>query len=204
MGFTGIEESTAGQVRKPPAKWGISAVQRCKWCRVAKVFLPGPGGLRAKFRWRARRAFRPWNFGLGKAGLVIGIQGAPALADGGTPRKLPRKSPEIGLVSDLCEPVRKYGYYPHMIGFHDDRVHGGADEFRCCRGAFCGAGLAEKFGHRNHPAKAPAKDDPRPNARVRIFKPQYSRPHLWCCMMPARLETTDTRADVQYRAGMLS
>lgn len=99
-----------------------------------------------------------------------------------------------------------------MIGFHDDRVHGGADdrvhggadESRGCRGAFRGVELAEKFGHRIHPAKDPAKDDPRPNARVRISKPQHSRPHSWCCMMPARLETTDTGADVQYRAGMLS
>ncbi len=57
-----------------------------------------------------------------------------------------------------------------MVGFHDDRVHGGADdkvhggadESRCCRGAFHGVELAEKFGHRIHPAKDPAKDDPRP------------------------------------------
>ena len=183
------------------AKWGISAVQRCKWCRVAKVFLPGPGGGRAKFRWSARREFRPWNFGLRKAGLVIGIQDATALADGGTPRKLPRKSPDIGLVSDPCENT---GITLMMIGFHDDRVHRGTDGSRCCRGAFCGVELAEKFGYRIHPAKDPAKDDPRPKARVRISKPQYSGPHSWCCMMPARLETTDTRADVQYRAGMLS
>ena len=45
-----------------------------------------------------------------------------------------------------------------MIGFHDDRVHGGADdrvhggtdESRGCRGAFRGVELAEKFGHRIH------------------------------------------------------
>ena len=103
VGFHKIKESTAVQLRKPLAKWGISAVQRCKWCRVANVFLPGPGGGRAKFRWSARREFRPWNFGLGKAGLVIGIQGATALVDGGTPRKLLKKSPDIGLASDLCE-----------------------------------------------------------------------------------------------------
>ncbi len=49
-----------------------------------------------------------------------------------------------------------------MIGFHDDWVHRGADRSRGCRGAFCGVGLAEKFGHRIHPAKDPAKDDPMP------------------------------------------
>ena len=59
-----------------------------------------------------------------------------------------------------------------MIGFHDDRVHGGADdrvhggadESRGCRGAFRGVELAEKFGHRIYPAKDPAKDiqGPRP------------------------------------------
>lgn len=83
-----------------------------------------------------------------------------ALVDGGTPRKLPRKSPDIGLVSDLCEST---GITLMMIGFPDDRVYGEADESRCCRGAFFGVELAEKFGHRIPPAKDPAKDDPRPN-----------------------------------------